>query len=253
MDRCVGNGPARAHQRHRRAHQAIDHRRGVDDRALSADASLGGTRPGKCAPLGRTVVGRRPRWGREIGVAAIASHGRSSYPYIPALAWPILAYTQALRLDRDGAQQSLANWAAANVRGAARSGLLIDALTLPAERFEAAVDLTRDLPSSRAPMHVFSAGGLAVDVEIGARLGDGALLELALERLNTLHSQAVVLLLPVGASVDRLRGMALFGLARSTSRWLSSMMSPTTFGTVAPLSKRCVATSSDASCRPRSM
>ena len=61
-------------------------------------------------------------------------------------------------------------------------------------------------------MHAFTAGGLAVDVEVGARLGDGALLEPALERLNVLRSQAVVLLLPVGASVDRLRGMALFGL-----------------------------------------
>ena len=164
--------------------------------------------------------------------AAIASHGRSSYPYIPALAWPILAYTQALRLDRDGAQQSLANWAAASVRGAARFGLLIDALTLPAQRFEAAVDLTRYLPSARAPMHAFSAGGLAVDVEIGARLGDGALLELALERLNTLHSQSVVLLLPMGASVDRLRGMALFGLGEIDQSMAVLDRPPTTFGAV---------------------
>src|SRR4029079_6377960 len=96
-----------------------------------------------------------------------------------------------------GAQQSLANWAAASVRGAARFQVLIDALTLPTERFAAAVDLTRYLPSSRAPMHAFTAGGLAVDVEVGARLGDGALLEPALERLNVLRSQAVVLLLPV--------------------------------------------------------
>ena len=142
---------------------------------------------------------------KSAATAAIASHARSLVPVHPRprLADPCVhPGAQAQSCWRTTITD---DWAAASVSRAARFGLLIDALTLPAERFEAAVDLARYLPSARTPMHAFSAGGLAVDVEVGARLGDGVLLELALERLNTLHSQAVVLLLPMGASVDRLQ------------------------------------------------
>ena len=149
---------------------------------------------------------------RQLANDALQIHTRSSFPYIPSLAWPIICHSHALALERSLAQRALEEWAASGVRGSARFGLLVDALTLsPAELFDC-VDLERYRRQPRNSSHVFNAGGLAVDVEIGVRLGAHDLVEHALAQLDDLAERGTRLLLPTGMSVDRLRGMARLAL-----------------------------------------
>ena len=139
-------------------------------------------------------------------------YGRSSYPYIASIAWPLQAYVRALRLDRLGALDVVQTWRESGIRGASRFELLVDALTLPEAELTERVDLGRYQPAASTEPHAFTAGALAIDVEIGSRLGNTDLLSGALVRLDRLVSRGVALLLPTGASVHRLRGMALVGL-----------------------------------------
>jgi class 3 adenylate cyclase len=143
---------------------------------------------------------------------AIQLHRRSSYPFIASIAWPIQAYARALRLDRLGALDVIGRWRGSGVAGAGRFALLVDALTMTAAELEGAVDLDRYRPAAGSEPHVYRVGGVAVDVELGIRLGERELLVGALERLDGLARGGVRLLLPTGAAVDRLRGMALVGL-----------------------------------------
>lgn len=153
--------------------------------------------------------------GCELAAAdAMELHHRSSYPFIVSVAWPVLARSRALRLDRLGALEVVETWRRSGVRGAARAALAVDALTSSVDELRRSVDVERLRRGAGTAVHGFSAGSLAVDVELGVRLGDAVLLETADGQLLRLHDQGVRFLLPTGASVERLRGMALAGLGR---------------------------------------
>jgi class 3 adenylate cyclase len=139
-------------------------------------------------------------------------HARSSYPFIVSIAAPAGAYVRALRLDHLGALEALDRWRETGVAGAARFRLLVDATTLPIAELSSSVDLHRYRPAATLPLHAFLVGGLAVDVELGVRLGRDELLSAALPRLDDLAGRGVRLVIPTAASVDRLRGMCLVGL-----------------------------------------
>ncbi|MGK2929517.1 MAG: AAA family ATPase [Acidimicrobiales bacterium] len=160
--------------------------------------------------------GNLPSSERLAGLA-LQVHERSSYPFIAAVAWPVQAYGRALRLDRLGAVESIEHWRQSEVRGASRFSLLVDALTLPVEELRVVVDPSRYVASARSEPHVYGAGGLIVDVEVGTRLDDEEVLIDALRRLDDLRARGVELLLPIGASVDRLRAMATTALGNPST------------------------------------
>jgi class 3 adenylate cyclase len=144
---------------------------------------------------------------------AIQLHARSSFYFILLLALPCVAYARALRDDRLGAQQALEAWRASGVRGSRQFGILVDALTVPSDEFAAAPADGYE-PASQGPPNLFSAAGLDVDVEIGVRLGRQDVLRPALAQLEELSRRDIELLLPTGASVQRLRARSLIGLGR---------------------------------------
>lgn len=147
-----------------------------------------------------------------LAADALQIHARSSFPYIPSMAWPIVALRHSLTLDRAEAQRALADWAASGVRGSSRFSLLVDALTLTTAELAETVDLDHYRRRRRDPGHVFTVAGLAIDVEVGVRLGALDIVEQALVRLDELAARGTRLLLPTGASVDRLRAMACLAL-----------------------------------------
>lgn len=140
---------------------------------------------------------------------ALAVHRRSTFPFIARLAWPVLVYARALRQDRLGAADALDQWQAAGVGGSERFRVLVDALTLSEDDFTANLDADRYRPASTTTIHLFRSGMVEVDVELGCRLGDRSMLTGALEVLDELAARGTEALLPVGASVGRLRGMAM--------------------------------------------
>ena len=143
---------------------------------------------------------------------ALAAHARSSSPYTALFAWPTLAYVRALRRDHLGARQALDDWEASGVFGASRFRLLVDLMDEGEDGDAVPVDLDRYAPASRHTPTVFDAAALAVDVELGVNLGLPDLLSDALTRLRQLEEQGMRTLLPTGADIGRLIGMAQIAL-----------------------------------------
>jgi class 3 adenylate cyclase/DNA-binding MarR family transcriptional regulator len=143
---------------------------------------------------------------------ALALHARSSFPYIASLAWPLLVYGRALRDDHLGVSAALDGWESSGVRGSRRFALLAAVLTTESTEPAGALSPDRYRPAALGATNVFSAGALAIDVELGVRIGRQDLVLGALGVLGRLRERSVELLLPVGCSTGRLTGMGLVAL-----------------------------------------
>ena len=147
----------------------------------------------------------------RLALDALHLHSRASFPFIATIAWPTLVYVRSLRQDRLGAEQALRDWRDAGVRGATRFEYLAGVLAGDLQRLTGRLDPDNYSPAARHGPSLFGAGGLVVDVEIGSLAGRTDLLQDARRQLLELRDRGVEMLLPTGADVTRLIGMALLG------------------------------------------
>ncbi|MEM8621025.1 MAG: hypothetical protein AAGF73_15005 [Actinomycetota bacterium] len=139
---------------------------------------------------------------------ALLLHERSASPFGAGLAAPQAAMVGAVRLDRAAVDTALDRWRRTGVGGASRFQVLVDTLMDPVDVFIESFDADRYRPANGS-LHALTTISVTLDAEVAFRRGDRELARSALMLLTEVAERGVTLLLPVGASVGRLRALCL--------------------------------------------
>ena len=152
------------------------------------------------------------------GELALQMYRRSDYAFVPPLVYPALAATRAARGDVDGANAALDDWATLGGRALAPYRLLITATTWDRNELAASRPFR---PVGGRPVDLFTLPILCAQAEVGAVLGDVALLEDAYEPLVIQHRAGLRWCVGWPLLLSRLIAAAARGLGRldEAERW----------------------------------